>query len=145
DDGMVTVKEGETVVAHVPGDWLADRCPTYTLEAEEPSYIAEVRGADLNVPEPAELNDALLDILANPSIASKRWVYRQYDHQVQTNTVIVPGAADAAVLRVRGTAKGIAATTDCNARWCYLDPFTGAQAAVAEAARNLACVGARPA
>jgi phosphoribosylformylglycinamidine synthase len=146
DDGMVTVNEGDITVAHVPADWLADRCPTYTLDAQEPQYIAEVQGRDLSeLPEPEGLNGALLQLLAHPTIASKQWVYRQYDHQVQTNTVVVPGAADAAILRVRGTQKGIAATADCNGRHCWLDPFAGAQGAVAEAARNLACVGARPA
>lgn len=146
DDGQVTVMEGDICVARVPADWLADRCPTYTLDASEPSYYHEVRAADLSkVPEPADLNAVLLALLSQPGIASKRWVYRQYDHQVQTNTVLVPGDGDAAVLRVRGTGKGIAATTDCNPRFCYLDPYVGAQHAVAEAARNLACVGARPA
>lgn len=146
DDGMVTVDEGDVTVAHVPADWLADRCPTYTLETSEPAYIAELRDYDLaSVPQPEDLNSVLLQLLAHPTIASKRWVYRQYDQQVQTNTVVLPGAGDAAVLRVRGSQKGIAATTDCNARHCYLDPVEGAKAAVAEAARNLACVGARPA
>jgi phosphoribosylformylglycinamidine synthase len=146
DDGMVTVNEGGVTVAHLPADWLADRCPTYTLEAQQPVYISEVQGRDLtDIEEPADLNESLRMLLAHPTIASKRWVYQQYDHQVQTNTVVVPGAADAAVLRVRGSRKGIAATTDCNGRHCWLDPFAGAQGAVAEAARNLACVGARPA
>lgn len=145
-DGMVTVDEDGVTVAHVPADWLADRCPTYTLEAQEPAYVEEMRGVDLSaVPQPADLNAVLLTLLSHPTIASKRWVYRQYDHQVQTNSVVLPGAADAAVLRVRGSVKGIAATTDCNARFCWLNPFEGARNAVAEAARNLACVGARPA
>ncbi|HEY3267876.1 MAG TPA: phosphoribosylformylglycinamidine synthase subunit PurL [Armatimonadota bacterium] len=145
-DGMVTVMEGDACVARVPADWLADRCPTYSLEASQPDYIDEARSADLsNIPDAEDHNANLMALLGNPSIASKRWVYRQYDHQVQTNSVVVPGAGDAAVLRVRGSRKGIAATTDCNARWCYLNPFEGARAAVAEAARNLACVGARPA
>lgn len=146
DDGMVTVDEGDVTVARVPADWLADRCPTYTLDASEPAYINDKQAYDLNaVQEPNDLNAVLLQLLAHPTIASKRWVYRQYDQQVQTNTVVLPGAGDAAVLRVRGSEKGIAATTDCNARHCYLDPFEGAKGAVAEAARNLACVGARPA
>ncbi len=88
-------------------------------------------------------NDVLLRLLASPNLASREWVYRQYDHQVMTNTVLAPGA-DAAVLRVRGTQRAVALTSDCNGRWCYLDPYVGAAAAVAEAARNLACVGARP-
>ena len=85
----------------------------------------------------------LLKLLACPNIASKRWVYQQYDHQVQTNTVVAPGSA-AAVLRIKGTSKGIALTTDGNGRYCYLDPYTGGTIAVAEAARNVVCVGAEP-
>jgi phosphoribosylformylglycinamidine synthase len=94
--------------------------------------------------------DMLVRLLASPSIASKQWIYRQYDHQVQNNTILFPGGADAAVIRLRPqlggvqTRRGVAATTDCNARYVYLDPFLGAQAAVAEAARNLSCVGAKP-
>ena len=96
-------------------------------------------------------NDILLQLLDTPTIASKRWIYRQYDHQVQNNTVLLPGGADAAVVRVRPIdAKpaecniGVAATTDCNPRYVYLDPYEGAKAAVAEASRNLSCVGAEP-
>ena len=85
-----------------------------------------------------------MKLLASPSIASKRWVYDQYDSMVQTQTTVLPGAADAAVLRLRGTNKAIALTTDCNPRYCYLDPYQGAMIAVAEAARNLSCVGATP-
>jgi phosphoribosylformylglycinamidine synthase II len=83
--------------------------------------------------------------LSSPNIASKRWVFEQYDHMVQTNTVTAPGQADAAVIRIKGLEKGIAATSDCNSRYCYLDPYIGAQIAVAEAARNLVCTGADPA
>jgi phosphoribosylformylglycinamidine synthase len=87
----------------------------------------------------------LLRLLSSPTIASKRWVWEQYDHMVQTQTEILPGAGDAAVLRIRDAGgRRIAATTDCNPRFCYLDPFIGAQLAVAEAARNLSCVGATP-
>ena len=98
---------------------------------------------------------ALMRLLAHPTIASKQWIYRQYDHQVQNNTVLCPGGADAAVIRLRpqeavpGHAptqaqRGLAATVDCNARYVYLNPYEGAKAAVAEAARNLSCVGATP-
>jgi len=82
-------------------------------------------------------------MLASPNLCSRKWVYRQYDHMVMTNTVILPGS-DAAVLRIKGLKQGVAVTTDCNSRYCYLDPYLGAQHAVAEAARNLACSGARP-
>jgi phosphoribosylformylglycinamidine (FGAM) synthase-like enzyme len=97
----------------------------------------------------------LLTLLDSPTIASKQWVYRQYDHQVQNNTVVLPGGADAAVVRLRpqagdqaaalvDTKRGVAATVDCNGRYVYLDPYEGAKAAVAESARNLSCVGADP-
>ena len=93
--------------------------------------------------EPEDLGATLKRFLASPNIASKEWIYRQYDQFVRTNTVVAPGA-DAAVIRVKGTKKGLALTVDGNSRYCYLDPYVGGALAVAEAARNLACVGARP-
>ena len=145
DDGLVHVYEGEDLVAQVPAKSLADEAPTYYLDTEEPAYLSDLQNYDLSqIPEPKDYNDALLKILAAPSIASKRWVFEQYDHMVQTNTAVMPGS-DAAVLRIRGSKKAVAVVTDCNGRYCYLDPFVGAQIAVAEAARNLACSGARPA
>ncbi len=146
DTGRVVLKDNEVVVADVPGKSLTDDCPTYSLAASEPAYIAEVQSADLsNLPEPDDYNAVLLKLLASPSIASKRWVYDQYDSMVQTQTTVLPGAADAAVLRLRDSGnKALALTTDCNPRYCYLNPYLGAQIAVAEAARNLSCVGATP-
>jgi phosphoribosylformylglycinamidine synthase len=87
---------------------------------------------------------AAAQLLTSPSIASKAWVFEQYDYQVMTNTTVLPGAGDAAVLRIRGTDKGVAFSIDCNSRMVYLDPYQGGIMAVAEAARNLACSGARP-
>ena len=146
DTGRVVILDHGVVVADVPAQSLTDDCPTYTLSASEPAYIKEVQSADLsNLPEPADYNEVLLKLLASPSIASKRWVYDQYDSMVQTQTTVLPGAADAAVLRLRDSGgKGLALTTDCNPRYCYLDPYLGAMIAVAEAARNLSCVGATP-
>ena len=95
------------------------------------------------VQEPSDLSAALKQLLASPNIASKEWIFRQYDHFVRTNTVVAPGA-DAAVIRVKGSDKGLALTIDGNSRYCYLDPYVGGVLAVVEAARNLACVGARP-
>src|SRR5690606_38874571 len=107
--------------------------------------IALARGRDLgSLAEPDDLGATLLTLLQAPVIAEKAPVYRQFDHQVMTNTVVVPGRADAAVLRVKGSSLGIAATTDCNTRYVYLDPRLGAAHAVAEAARNISCVGPRP-
>ncbi len=119
--------------------------PAYELSGEEDPHITELRGWDLSqLPEPAGWDTLLIHMLAMPSLASKRPVYQQYDHQVGNNTVLAPGEADAAVLRVKGTNKGIALSIDVNSRACYLDPYTGGALAVIEAARNLSCVGARP-
>ena len=146
DTGRVVLKDEGVVVADVPARSLADDCPTYTLAASEPAYIKEVQSADLSgLPEPDDYGAVLLKLLASPSVASKRWVYDQYDSMVQTQTTVLPGAADAAVLRLRDSGgKGLALTADCNPRYCYLDPYEGARLAVAEAARNLSCVGATP-
>lgn len=144
DDGLVHVYEGDDLVAQVPAKSLADDAPMYYLDTEEPSYLRGLQNYDLSsLKEPSDYNQVLLRLLGSESIASKEWVYEQYDHMVQTNTAVLPGS-DAAVLRIRGTHKAIGVVTDCNGRYCYLDPFVGAQIAVSEAARNLACSGARP-
>jgi len=141
------VTEGERVVAEFPGSRLVTDCPSYAPDARESSAIADLRAADpFDVPERAEERDpawTLERLLSAPTIASKAWAYRQYDSTVRTNTVIGPGG-DAAVLRIRGTSKAIAVKTDCNGRYVYLDPRIGGRIAVAEAARNVACTGARP-
>ncbi|MDQ6872748.1 MAG: phosphoribosylformylglycinamidine synthase subunit PurL [Gemmatimonadota bacterium] len=141
------VTEGTKVVAEFPGSRLVTECPSYTPEARESETIKALRAADpLAVLERAEEADPLWTLetlLAAPTIASKAWAYRQYDSTVRTNTVIGPGG-DAAVLRIRGTNKAIAVKTDCNGRYVYLDPRVGGRIAVAEAARNVACTGARP-
>ncbi|MHB0950162.1 MAG: phosphoribosylformylglycinamidine synthase subunit PurL, partial [Gemmatimonadaceae bacterium] len=141
------VTEGDRVVAEFPGTRLVTDCPTYTPEAREGAAVIAARARDPHAVEPLpEEQDptwTLERLLASPTIASKRWVYRQYDTMVRTNTVIGPGG-DAAVLRVRGSSKALALTTDCNGRYVYLDPRAGARAAVAEAARNVACTGGRP-
>ncbi|HMI55443.1 MAG TPA: phosphoribosylformylglycinamidine synthase subunit PurL [Gemmatimonadaceae bacterium] len=141
------VTEGDKVVAEFPGSRLVTDCPSYSPDARELSTIAVLRAADPeSVPERSEEKDpawTLERLLSAPTIASKAWAYRQYDSTVRTNTVIGPGG-DAAVLRVRGTNKAIAVKTDCNGRYVYLDPRVGGRIAVAEAARNVACTGARP-
>ncbi len=124
-----------------------NEAPKYTREGVESLEIIAKRELEINesnAPIPSDLKKVWLELLSHPSIASKRPIFERYDHQVMTNTVVLPGAADAAVLRIKGTTKGVAATSDCNPRWVYLDPYIGAASAVAEAARNLACVGARP-
>jgi phosphoribosylformylglycinamidine synthase len=141
------VTEGTTVVAEFPGSRLVTDCPSYSPAARESSEIAALRAADPSAiaerPEEKDPAWTLEQLLSAPTIASKAWAYRQYDSTVRTNTVIGPGG-DAAVLRVRGTNKAIAVKTDCNGRYVYLDPRVGGRIAVAEAARNVACTGARP-
>ncbi len=144
DDGMYRATWKEQVVVEIPGQRLIDDCPVYTPEAREDEAIARLRTERPSpvspLPSPA---DVLLTLLDHPAIASKRWVYEQYDSTVQASTVIAPGG-DAGVIRVRGAEFGIAVTTDCSARYVALDPYEGGKAAVAEAARNVACTGARP-
>ena len=141
------VMEADRVVAEFPGTRLVTDCPTYTPPAEESLEVQSLRARDVTaiVERDEEIDPAwtLVQLLSSPTIASKTWVYRQYDSTVRTNTVVGPGG-DAAVLRLRGTRKALAVKTDCNARYCYLDPRMGARIAVAEAARNVACTGARP-
>lgn len=143
-DGIFRVKEGEEIAGEVPVMALTEGCPVYVRTAEEPAYYQECRSFDSSSLPAVPPQAALQALLASPNIASKKWIYRQYDHQVMTNTAVVPGQGDAAVLRVRGTRKGIALVTDCNSRMVYLDPYQGGMMAVCEAARNLACVGAKP-
>jgi phosphoribosylformylglycinamidine synthase len=131
-------------VANIPIRALTKEAPVYQRPATRPAQQDQLQQLDLaTVKEPKDLGAALKQLLASPNLASKEWIYRQYDQYVRTNTVIGPGA-DAAVVRVKGTAKGLALTVDGNSRYCYLDPYVGGVIAVAEAARNLACVGARP-
>lgn len=146
DDGMLRVREGDRIAAEMPANALTSMCPTYHLEASEPEYIREVQAVDpLLLPEPPDYTEVLRRLLASPTIADKQWVTEQYDSMVQTLTCLGPGAGDAAVLRIRGSSRGIALKTDGNGRYCYLDPFVGGQIAVMEAARNVVCVGAKPA
>ncbi|HEV2009370.1 MAG TPA: phosphoribosylformylglycinamidine synthase subunit PurL [Burkholderiales bacterium] len=140
DDGMMRVRNNGTVAAEIPAKPLADEAPLYTREAAEVAPVAELELA--SVPE-IDNHEALRQLLRDPSIASKNWVFRQYDHMVRTGTVVRPGS-DAAVFHVRAANKILAATTDCNSLYCRLDPREGARIAVAEAARNLTCSGARP-
>jgi len=141
------VVEGDRVVAEFPGIRLVTDCPTYEPEARESDDIRRrrERNVDAIAERPKEVDPVwtLEELLRSPTIASKRWVFQQYDHTIRTSTVIGPGG-DAAVVRIRGTDRAIALKTDCNGRYTYLDPREGARIAVAEAARNVACTGARP-
>src|SRR2546423_3124413 len=167
-DGTLRVKDHGTVVAEIPNRALTDEAPMYQRPMTEPEYLREVQQLDLDAlrsperlgvrsPErlalqptpvargfqPSDHNAALLALLSSPTIASKKWVYRQYDHMVRTNTVNYPGLG-AGVVRIKGTDRALAMSVDGNGRYCYLDPRRGAMLAVAEAARNVACAGARP-
>jgi phosphoribosylformylglycinamidine synthase II len=146
DDGMLRVRNKGKVVAEIPAEnlVLGGSAPIYVREKRKPKYLNETKKLDLKkVQIPKDFNAVLLELLTSPNIASKRWVYEQYDTMVRTGTVVGPGS-DAAVLRLRKTEKLIALTTDCNPRYCYLNPYRGAVIAVAEAARNLVCSGALP-
>ena len=145
DDGRFRVVENGVLVADIPVLPLTQGCPTYEREGVESEDIVRLRQTDLSehlIPE-GDLTRTFLLLLGSPNIASKRWVYRQYDTTIRTSTAVRPGG-DAGVIRIRGTTRAVAATTDCNGRFVYLEPRRGAMIAVAEAARNLACVGALP-
>jgi phosphoribosylformylglycinamidine synthase len=143
-DGLMRVKEGDRVVAEIPARDLAEEGPVYHRPMARPAYLAETERADLSaVPVPEKLDQALLALLASPNIASKLPVWQQYDHMLFCNSVVEPGS-DAAVLRVQGTGMGLALAADGNGRYTYLDPYEGGKLAVAEAARNVVCAGARP-
>ena len=143
DDGQYRLYHQGKEVANLPVDALAEDAPVYHKEMKEPARIAVFQQLAPYQPVIEEPGQVLLDLLQQPTIASKRSVYETYDSQVQTNTVVCPGS-DAAVMRVKGTNKALAMTTDCNARYLYLDPKVGGQIAVAEAARNIIASGGRP-
>jgi len=143
DDGLMRVKDGGTVVAEIPNTALVDDAPVYNRPTARPAYLDTVNTLDLSALRPAPPADALRAVLSSPTIASKRWVYRQYDNMVRTNTLVLAGMG-AGVVRIKGTPRALAMSTDGNGRHCYLDPRKGAMLAVAEAARNVACAGARP-
>lgn len=143
DDKMLRLLHNGEVVAEVPADALAEDAPVYHKPSAEPAYYAEFQAIENAEPQVADYKETLTALLKAPTVASKEWVYDQYDYQVRTNTVVAPGS-DAAVLRVRGTNKGLAMTTDCNSRYIYLDPEVGGKIAVAEAARNIVCSGGEP-
>ncbi len=145
DDGLARIMDGRQIVAEARVDMLT-KPPLYRLRGVRPSWLDQVQQLNLEaIPdlEPSQVPSILLRLLASPNIACKELVYRQYDHQVQINTIVPPGS-DAAVLRVKGTRKAIAMTTDGNGRYCHLNPYSGSTIAVAEAARNLVCAGAKP-
>ena len=155
DTGRMIVRHHGKVVVDVPAKKLADEAPIYFRDALEPAYLKEVRAFRLDaIPDTQDPKPALQELLAWPSIASKNWVYRQYDHMVRDGSLVCPGS-DAAVIRIKADSlpeasreaspeKYVAMTVDCNGTYVYLDPYEGAKAAITEACRNLACSGALP-
>jgi phosphoribosylformylglycinamidine synthase len=142
---MLRIYWRDEMVGDIPARRLADEAPVVRTPSVKPAYLVDdpVTVTDAAYPPADDLGAALAELLAAPNIADKRWAWEQYDYIVQANTVQIPGG-DAAVLRVKGTTRGVAFATDCNGRHCYLDPYRGAKATVAEAARNLSCAGALP-
>ena len=143
--GSFRVLEDGVAVADIPALPLTEGCPTYERQGEEGDEVRALRQMDIaaHTDPPAGLEDAFLRVVGSPNVASKQWVYEQYDTTVRANSIERPGG-DAGVIRIPGTKRGVAASTDCNGRHTYLNPRAGAMGAVAEAARNVACTGAVP-
>ncbi|MFQ5792494.1 MAG: phosphoribosylformylglycinamidine synthase subunit PurL, partial [Acidobacteriota bacterium] len=144
DDGLLRVSRNGEPVAEVPNQALAEETPVYERPMARPNYLDETSRLDVEtLSEPRDLGETLLQLLASPALANKHWIYEQYDHMVQSNTIVLPGS-DAAVLRVKGTPMAVAMSLDGNGRYAYLDPYRGGALAVAESCRNLAAAGAVP-
>jgi len=145
DDDLLRLLHNGEVVAEVPVDSLAEEAPVYHRPSAVPAYYEANAKVDAlaAIEQPADLNETLKSLLAQPTVANKAWVYEQYDHIVRANTAVKPGS-DGAVVMVRGTRKALAMSTDCNGRYVYLDPKVGGAIAVAESARNVVCSGAEP-
>lgn len=144
DDGRLKLFHHGEVVGDMPVTALVDECPIYKKPSAVPAYYEENAAVDtLRYAEVTDLGSALRTVLASPTVASKAWVYNQYDYMVRTSTAVRPGS-DAAVVAIHGTRKGLAMTTDCNGRYVYLDPEVGGRIAVSEAARNIVCSGGKP-
>ncbi|MFQ5442794.1 MAG: phosphoribosylformylglycinamidine synthase subunit PurL [Thermodesulfobacteriota bacterium] len=143
-DKVVRIIERGEVAAELPVTILTDSAPVYERPIKKPAGSKGAPALDLEgVGRPDDYNEVLIKLVSSPNISSRRWIYRQFDYMVRSDTVVEPGS-DAAVVRIKGTGKAIALSVDCNSTYCYLDPFIGAASAVAEAARNLVCSGARP-
>ncbi len=142
--GKLTVLEGQEKVADLPVNLITSGAPAYDRPAKKPEYLKKIKRLNQeDLPEPIDIKRVFLEIMSSPTVASKRWVYEQYDYMVRTDTVLGPGA-DCAIIRLKGMNKGIAMTSNVNSRYCYLNPREGSKIAVAESVRNLACSGASP-
>src|SRR6056297_3449936 len=143
DDGMLRILNNGNTVAEISAKLLADEAPEYKRESKKPKYVEKINKIKASNIRSNDFNEDLLNLLSSPTIASKKWVYEQYDYMVMTNTVVGPGS-DAAVIRIKGKDKALALSTDSNGKYCYLNPRRGAAIAVAEAARNIVCSGGKP-
>jgi phosphoribosylformylglycinamidine synthase II len=143
EDGLLRVLHRGSIAAEIPAHALAEEGPVYKRPLAAPPPVTNEHLVEFG-PAGADLTGNFRRLLAAPAISSKRWIWEQYDYMVRTNTLETPGASDAAVVRVKGTKRALALSSDGNGRWCRLDPFVGAQLAVTEAARNVACSGAKP-
>lgn len=144
DSRRLKLVENEEVVTDLPISLTSAEAPVYRRPYKKPAYLKNAGKLSLSsIPTPDDLGAVLLKLLSSPNLSSKRWIYEQYDNMVRTNTLVSPGS-DAAVIRIKGTDKAVALTSNCNSRYCYLDPYAGAMITVAESARNLACSGAVP-
>ena len=147
DTGRVVYHKDGEIKADIPADSLVlgGGAPQYDRETQKPAYLEETSSFDeASISEPENYGETLKELLQSPNIASKKWVYEQYDYMVRTNTVAGPGPTDAGVVRIKGTKRALSVKTDCNGRYVYLNPRRGGQIAVAEAARNVVCTGAKP-
>ncbi len=143
DDKLLRVKQGGKVVAEIPNSALTDEAPRYHRPIQKPELTGDVVIVEQTETSAAELDVTFMRLIAAPNIVSKEWVYRQYDHMVRTNTILLPGS-DAAAIRVKEKRRALAMTLDSNARYCKANPREGAKLVIAEACRNLVCSGARP-
>jgi phosphoribosylformylglycinamidine synthase subunit PurL len=146
NEDLIRIYYKNKLEAEIPADVLVlgGGAPVYEREIKVPEYLSKVKSLDLNsIPEPDDCGKILSELLSSPNITNKRWVYEQYDTQVRTNTTLLPGC-DASVVRIKKTNKALSMKTDCNSKFCYLDPYTGGIIAVAESARNVVCTGAVP-
>ncbi len=144
EDGKFRILDSQKLAVDIPVESLTDEAPVLDRPAQAPQNLKEIQTLDLkDIPEPENAGETLLKLLATPSIASKEWIYQQYDHMVRINTILLPGS-DSSIIRVPGTDKAIAISVDCNSRYVFLDPYVGGKITVAESARNLACSGAKP-
>ncbi len=144
DNGFMKIVENGNIPANLPIKPLVDEAPLYDRPSKRPDFQDKFQQLNLSTLEESENhNDTFLNLLASPNIACKEWVYQQYDHMVRINSVILPGS-DAAIVRIKGSAKGVGLSLDCNSRYCFLDPYLGGVIAVAEGARNLVCSGVKP-